>query len=82
MDEREIRALVSAVCNDSECAIARRKYGSLWGQDYTTIKGLEARGYLKFESCHHDPFNKDFIRRSKITDLGRTELQRECHAVA
>lgn len=78
MDEREIRALTSAFCNDSRCAIARRGYGELWGSDFTTIKGLEARGYLQFESCHHDPFSRDFIRRSAITEAGLAELQRQC----
>lgn len=79
MDDREVRVLASAICNDSRCAIARRPYGGLWGADFTTIKGLEARGYLRFESCHYDPFNKDFIRRSAITETGSAELTRECH---
>ena len=82
MDGREIAMLVSAFINDSKCAIARRPYGGLWGDDFTTMKGLEARGYLQFRSCHHDPFNKDFIRRSEITDSGHAALRRECVTAA
>ncbi len=78
MDERETRMLVSAFVNDSKCAIARRPYGDRWGADFTTMKGLEARGYLQFRSCHHDPFNKDFIRRSEITDSGQDALRSAC----
>lgn len=80
MDDREVRMLASAVCNDSQCAIVRRPYGGLWDSDFTTMKGLEARGYLQFETYHHDPFSRDFIRRSEITEIGRTELRRKCGA--
>jgi hypothetical protein len=79
MDALKVRVLVSALCNDSGCAIARRGYGAPWGADLKRIKSLEALGYLKFTSYHRDPFTRDSIRRSKITETGRAELRRKCH---
>lgn len=79
MGREEVKMLASATCNDSRCAIVKRRYGDLWGADYTTMKGLEARGFLKFKSLHRCVSgNGDFIRRSEITETGSAALRASC----
>lgn len=69
MTPAEEALLVSAICSGGETFI-RREYGKPWSDEIVTMRELEARGLMKFASCHREPGSQDFIRRSAITEAG------------
>lgn len=75
MGERELSLLVLA----AECGNIgiTRRYAKPWGDNYDTMKALEAQGLMQFASYQRDIHTGDFIRRSVITEAGRAVLRRE-----
>jgi hypothetical protein len=53
-----------------------RPYGKSWGADYTVVKRLEARGFMRFKSDGRAPQTRDYLRTSSITDYGRAAASR------
>jgi hypothetical protein len=58
-----------------------RPYGKSWGADYTMVKFLEARGFMKFKSDGRAPQTRDYLRTSSITDSGRAAAGPVAHGV-
>jgi hypothetical protein len=58
-----------------------RPYGKSWGADYTTVKRLEARGFMRFKSDGRAPQTRDYLRTSSITHSGRAAAGRVAHGV-
>jgi len=58
-----------------------RPYGKSWGADYTMVKLLEARGFMRFKSDGRAPQTRDYLRISSITDSGRAAAGRVAHGI-
>jgi hypothetical protein len=63
----------SAVSSDG-CAHLRRPYNGTWVGDIKVFRGLEHRNLMQFVDYQEIFPAKDRVRRSKITDAGRTAL--------
>jgi hypothetical protein len=78
----EERAILEVAAGDGagEFTIMRR-YGKSWGADHAVVKGLEARGFMRFKSDGRVPQTRDYLRTSSITDSGRAAAGHVAHGV-
>ena len=73
----EEMAILEAAAGDDKGEFAiTRFYGKPWGGDHATVKGLEARGLMRFKSDGRVPQTRDYVRTSSITDAGRAAVGR------
>jgi hypothetical protein len=73
-NEDELRILAMAAMDGDGEYCLQRDWNKRWGADYTDMKNLEDRGYMKIKSAGRVPVTNQWFRRSVITDAGRMAL--------
>jgi hypothetical protein len=79
MVDQSISATEAALLTESSlssdgCAHLRRPYNGIWVGDIKMFRDLEHRNLMQFVDYQQILPVKDRVRRSKITDAGRTAL--------
>jgi hypothetical protein len=74
MLSNEQRVMLGTAAINGEYS-AQRAYNNRWGEDCGILKALEAMGLMEFVTFDRNPHTKEFSRRSKITDAGKTACQ-------
>jgi hypothetical protein len=79
MVDQSISATEAALLTESSlssdgCAHLRRPYNGIWVGDIKMFRDLEHRNLMQFVDYQEILPVKDRVRRSKITDAGRTAL--------
>jgi hypothetical protein len=70
----EAAILTESTLSSDGCAHLRRPYNGTWVGDIKTFRDLEHRHLMQFVDYQEILPVKDRVRRSKITDAGRTAL--------
>jgi hypothetical protein len=70
----EAAVLTESALSSDGCAYLRRPYNGGWVGDIKMFRNLEQRNLMKFVDYQEVLPVKDRVRRSRITDAGRTAL--------
>jgi hypothetical protein len=70
----ETAILTESALSGDGCAHLRRPYNGAWVGDIKMFRSLEQRNLMQFVDYQEILPAKDRVRRSRITDAGRTTL--------
>jgi hypothetical protein len=70
----EAAILTEGARSSDGCAHLRRPYNGAWVGDIKMFRNLEKRNLMQFVDYQEVPSVKDRVRRSRLTDAGRTAL--------